>query len=632
MSSTLSTLVAEAVERSAAGDHASAVRAYREAVTLAPDRADLWHNLGVLCAAIGAYDEALAAFERAARLRLDWADPWHARGHVLHARSDDEGARAAFEAALSRDPSHVVARVNLALTLNRLQRYSEALPHWQKARAQAPTDEKIWWLTRNTLLLLRKDEQALDDFLRFEPHASPIARAVPALWAARRMGDAAREARALAATLSFSYAEGYAQLVAQALGLVQYHDVDRASLLALYQAYDRIMQSELASTGDAGPLVPATPRLQRADARVRIGYLSADFRDHVMGQLLAPVLASHDRARFSIRLYSLAPAANEDALTERFRGAADAFVRLADDDDRMAARKIAADDLDVLVDLMSHSAFSRPGIVARKPARVIVTHLGYHGALGLSAVDYKMTDAIADASGNDAFQIERLLPLSTCVMPLRPYRAPVPRTSRAALDIADDAIVCAAFVGVQKLSPRCLALWRAFLDAAPRAVLLFSPQRDDDRVALLRRLAGFDIDRDRIRFIGYDESTRHDRYAVVDLALDTLPYSGGDTTVAALSAGVPVVTRSGTRHAERMSASILIHAGLHGLVGETDARFVELASRLAMDAAFRAEQCAAIRSALCDPARTDPAVYARALESAYSRALDEKHLAPIRTS
>jgi predicted O-linked N-acetylglucosamine transferase (SPINDLY family) len=418
--------------------------------------------------------------------------------------------------------------------------------------------------------------------------------------------------------------------VAEALALAQYHDVSRETLYALYRTYDSIVHAELAAIGDGEPLAARTGRrLPADDRRIRVGYLSADFRRHVMGDILLPVVETHDRRRFSIHLYSLAPAANEDALTDRFRTAADAFVRVADDDDRTAARRIAGDDLDVLVDLMGHSAFSRPGIVARKPARVVATHLGYHGALGLSGVDYKITDATADLPDNGAFQVEALLPLSTCVLPLRAYRAPDARISRTALGIAEDAIVCATFVGVQKLSPRCLSLWRTFLDAAPRALLLFSPQRDDDRAALLRRLAGFDIEIERIRFVAYEESSLHDRYAVVDFALDTLPYTGGDTTVAALAAGIPVVTRAGTRHAERISASILAHAGLPALIADTDGRYVDLAIRLTTDAAFLDEQRTAVRLALSQRARTDPAAYAGALETAYSRALDEKRLRPV---
>jgi len=346
----------------------------------------------------------------------------------------------------------------------------------------------------------------------------------------------------------------------------------------------------------------------------------------VMGEILAPLLGAHDGERFAVHLYSLAPIANEDSLSERFRASSDAFVRLAEDDDAAAARRIASDDLDLLVDLMGHSAFSRPGIVARKPARVIVTHLGYHGSLGLSAVDYKVTDAVADLHENAAFQVEELLPLDTCLLPLRPFRAPLAQISRAELGIEPDAIVCATFVGAQKLSPRCLALWRAILRAVPKAILLFSPQRDDDRTALVRRLSGFSIAADRTCFIAYDRKSLHDRYAVVDLALDSLPYTGGDTTIAALSAGVPVVTRAGVRHAERVSTSILRHAGLADLVAESDQAYVGLAIRLATDDAFRSAQRGRIRAALSDNPLTDPATYTRALENAYIRALAEKQL------
>ena len=626
---TLAALLAEAAERSAAGDHAGSLRAYREAVRIAPRRAELWHNLGALCATQGARDEALAALAEAARLRPDWAEPCQARGHVLHAAGDFAGARDAFMEALDRDPKHLAARVNLALMLNKLQRYSLALPHLFKAREQAPADERIGWLQRSTLLLLRRDEEALADFLRFESAAGTSVRtAIAALWAARRMGDARREARALATALSFPYAPGESNFLAEALALVQYHDIERQPLFDLYRTYDRIVRAELNAEGASAPLAPTTPRRFSGDRRIRVGYLSADFRRHVMGEMLAPFLAAHDRARFDIRLYSLAPAGNEDALTGTLRANADRFVRLADDDDRAAAAKISADDLDVLIDLMGHSAFSRPGIVARKPARVVITHLGYHGALGLSSVDYKMTDAIADPPDSGAFQVEGLLPLSTCVLPLRVFRAPIAQVSRAAIGIAEGAIVCATFVGVQKLSPRCLALWRAFLEAVPQAVLLFSPQRDDDRAALARRLAGFGIAAERTCFIAYEKPSLHDRYAVVDLALDTLPYSGGDTTVAALSAGIPVVARIGARHAERMAASILAHAGLTALIADTDSRYVDLAIRLATDAAFRAGQSAAIRAALTNSPLTEPVAYARALESAYIRALSAKHLLP----
>src|SRR5512145_2084442 len=131
---TLADVLADAAARTAAGDRPGTRDAYRAAVAIAPGRAELWHNLGASCAALDARDEALAAFAEAARLRDDWALPWHARGFLLHARGDLEAARLAFEAALARDPDHLASRVNLAITLQRLQRWSASLPHLERAR------------------------------------------------------------------------------------------------------------------------------------------------------------------------------------------------------------------------------------------------------------------------------------------------------------------------------------------------------------------------------------------------------------------------------------------------------------------------------------------------------------------
>jgi len=272
---------------------------------------------------------------------------------------------------------------------------------------------------------------------------------------------------------------------------------------------------------------------------------------------------------------------------------------------------------------MGHSAFARPGILASKPARRIVTHLGYHGGVGLASVDAKISDPIADLPDGAGALRERLLPLDVFVLPLRAYLAPTMRYPRDTLGIAPDAIVIAAFVPPQKLSPRCLALWGTVLARVPRARLLLSPPRDDDRLALRRRLEGFGIGADRIAFVPYEAVHRHDRYALADFALDTVPYTGGDTTAAALSAGVPVVTRIGRRHAERMSASILTHAGLADLVAPTDEAFVELAWRIATDDAWRDDVRRRVRAALCVPTLTDPAHYAHALERAYARVLSE---------
>jgi predicted O-linked N-acetylglucosamine transferase (SPINDLY family) len=306
----------------------------------------------------------------------------------------------------------------------------------------------------------------------------------------------------------------------------------------------------------------------------------------------------------------------------------DEFVNLSALDDRAAAEAIAADDLDLLVDLMGHSSYARPGILRWKPARVIATLLGYHGAVGLSQVDYKVTDRYADTLANARWQLEAPLPLDVCVLPLRRVAAAAdPGITRAALGVPGDATVFGAFVGAHKLSPRCIGAWSRVLEAVPGSLLAFSPLRDEERMVIERRVTGFGIAAERLVWIPFrrdDDAFNRARYAMVDVALDTMPYTGGDTTAAALDAGVPLVTRVGARHAERMSYSILMSLGLTQTIAQTDDGYVELAVRLALDRTFRDETSAAIRLAMADPAATDPVRYARALEDAYVRALAAK--------
>ncbi len=358
---------------------------------------------------------------------------------------------------------------------------------------------------------------------------------------------------------------------------------------------------------------------------MRIGYLSADFRNHVMGKLLLPVVAAHDRTRFSVRAYALASPENADSVTAQWKAAVDEFVNVAALDDRAAAEAIAADDLDLLIDLMGHSRFSRPGILRFKPARTIVSHLGYHGALGLSQIDYRITDRYADTAATARWQLEAMLPMDACALPLR--RVPAASGTglmRTELGLPENIVVFGAFVGVEKLSLRCAGVWRRILESVPDSVLAFSPIRDEDQRAIGRRLVGLGIPASRLAFVPYrtgDDAYNRARYAVVDVVLDTMPYTGGDTMAAALDAGVPVVTRVGSRPSERMGYSILMHLGLTQTIAQSDDGYVDLALRLARDRAFREEMRAAVAAAMRDPAATDSVRYARALEAAYDHAL-----------
>jgi predicted O-linked N-acetylglucosamine transferase (SPINDLY family) len=614
-------LLARAAAEADSGRVDDAIASYRSLLELQPTLAGVHHNCGVLLFARGDYEDAVKSFEEAAKHRPTWTAPLLAAGQVRYHAGLYADAQDTFERALALDANSVEALGNLGLTLQRRSRWNAALPYLQRVRALAPTDTRAWFALRTSLLLLGRVAEAVEDFLRFEPGAPLSAELVTTgLMFSRFVGDPAYEAKYLPLALEWPYRADQADLAAVTVSRAQYCDLPREALLELYLKYDRVQQ--LARSA----FEPIVVTRRAAAGRMRVGYLSADFRAHVMGRLMREVLDAHDPARVSLYLYSLAPAQNEDALTGEFRAMCERFVNIAEVDDRAAARIIAGDEVDLLVDLMGHSSFSRPGILLWKPAPVVVTHLGYHGCVGLSQVDFKLTDAVADLPDAGSFQIEAPLPLGCCVLPVRrvgTVSGAMPGLTRAELGIADGAIVFGAFVSLLKLSPRCLGLWRDILERVPQAVLAFSPGNVSEEALYRRRVAGFGIDSGRVRFIprAADDAGDRARYRLIDVVLDTMPYTGGDTTAAALEMGVPVVTRAGTRHAERVSFSLLSHLGVTDTVTHSDQDYVATACRLADDAAWRSGLAARIADRFSSSGLTDMRRYAACLEDAYARAL-----------
>jgi predicted O-linked N-acetylglucosamine transferase (SPINDLY family) len=370
---------------------------------------------------------------------------------------------------------------------------------------------------------------------------------------------------------------------------------------------------------------PRPPRAGRRPGKTRIGYVSGDFRNHVMGKMMWHALRHHDRDAFEVLGYTTID--TRDEWTERYETIFDRLTSIAARTDADAADRIAEDDLDVLVDLSTHTKGARPGVLARKPARVQITHVASAGTLGLSAIDYKLTDACADVAFDPEAQVEPLLVTEGCVYPYR-HVAPAAEQlfTRAQAGIPASAIAIGAFVTPLKLSQRCLALWRDVLQRVPDAVLVFSPLQPSLRTVYQRICAAAGIEARRAAFVpqGRDDAENQARYRWIDFVLDPLPDGGVNGTLEALDMEVPVVTLVGRRHAERTSYSILANLGVTDTVATTGGEYVDIAVRLATDRAFASGLRTRIRAALAHSVLTDMPQHARNLEQAYVRALRER--------
>jgi predicted O-linked N-acetylglucosamine transferase (SPINDLY family)/thioredoxin-like negative regulator of GroEL len=599
-----------------------AVACYRNALTDNPDIPEAHYSLGFALQALGRRDDAIAAYRNAVVLKADFAQAHNNLGNIYRSLSRLQEAEECYRKALAADPGLTQAHYNLGLVLRGLNRFAEAEDCFRTACALAPDYAEAWKSLRGVLATQGRTEESLQAFLEIEKHAAPSAYLiVNGLMTARQLGDFERERRYLAQALEWAFQPAEIMELSQLIANIQFFDVPPDRIMALYRRYNELA-GQLHS-----PAVPLLPPKRTKGEKIRIGYLSPDFRAHVMGRLMHEVISRHDTAQFEVYLYSLLPSVLEDEMSARFGELAHKFVRLAPWAEQQSAKMIAEDDLDVLVDLAGHSVYSRPLILAYKPARVQITHLGYHGAIGLEAVDYKMTDQYADKPDNQNYLIEKLLPLEGCVFPFprvapaaeHPYR-------RESFGIAADAVVFGEFVALHKLGPRCLAAWRSILERVPNGVLAFSPSNPNDRDSFLRQTGAAGIAPERVVFIPREGSAalNRARYQLVDIVLDTFPYSGGDTTLAALDMGVPVVALCGERHSERTSYSILMHAGLKETIAFSEAEFVEIACKLAGDPPLCEKNRAAIRESVEHSGVVDLDAYTRNLEKAYRRAMDEK--------
>lgn len=614
------------------GRGAEAEAAFRKAVGFAPGDADNWHNLAGLLDAAGRPAEALAAGRLAVALAPAGARNWLALGNAAHAAQCREEAWRAASAAVRLEPSDPAARNNLANALRELGRPREAVEQYRAALdlrpdfpvaeinlalvlsslrdadgalavlrsllARRPANGEAWRRLGGVLAEAVRPDAAvavLRNAVALDPgdpdaHADLAMAAAMCGWSALSV-DACRRVLRLVP----GHAAALGQLVHQQRLLCDWHDLDglEAQLLrrlregaegvspfdvlscASTLADQQAAAARWAATKARGVVpivrpVPANlpaPAFRPDDRRLRIGYLSADFREHAMGHLMVDALESHDRSRFAVTAYSTG-IDDGSALRRRFERGIERFVDLARHTDADAARAIAADGIDILVDLTGFTTFSRSSILAARPAPLQVNWLGYPGTLGAEYVDYIVADPTVIAPGEEAFFTERVVRLPDCYQPNDRRRAIAEATpTRAACGLPDDGFVFCCFNSAYKLTPALFDGWTRILAAVPGSVLWLYAGNPRVAANLRREGEARGVDPRRLVFAKPLPHAEHlARHRLADLFLDTLPYNAHTTGSDALWAGLPVLTRRGTTFAGRVAASLLRAAGLPELI------------------------------------------------------------------
>jgi len=611
-------LLARAFASHQAGRLAEAERHYREALATDPANAAALHGLGLVALQAGHAGAAADLFSRAAAAAP--ADPallnnW---GIALARLGRPAEARRRFKEALAAAPRFPDALVNLGSTLVETGEIAAAESRLREALAIDPSSVEARCVLGKALLARRRPAEAeatlLEALQRRPGHAV----------AANLRGNALRELGRIAEALA-SYRLAQASRPdhpeAWSNGLVAQNADPTVTAREAFEAH-----REFGRRFEPAQPVPSPGLANRRPGRLRVGYVSADFRAHALAAFIEPVLAHHDRSRFEITAYS--NAAFEDATTARLRGLVEHFVPVAGLTDPQFAARVREDAIDVLVDLSGHTAGNRLLAFARRAAPVQVTWLGYPNTTGLAAMDYRLTDARADPPGAEALHTERLVRLPASAWCYRPWAgspAIAPRRVNPA------SVVFGAMNNPAKLNDAVLAAWASILAALPGSrILLHAPDDAGFQARIVGAFGAAGVDASRLAFFPRLATAAYlARYAEVDIALDPFPCAGATTTFDALWMGVPVVTLAGERPYSRSGASILGALDLEGWVAGSPKAYVALAVRHARDPAALDSLRAGLRERLQGSPLMDGAAQARAVESAFER-LGEAHGLPPR--
>jgi predicted O-linked N-acetylglucosamine transferase (SPINDLY family) len=355
------------------------------------------------------------------------------------------------------------------------------------------------------------------------------------------------------------------------------------------------------------------------DRRLRVGYVSADFRMHSAALAFGPVMLRHDRAAFEVFCYSGTTA--KDHLTETLQRAADAWRETHTLTDADMAQAIRSDRIDLLVDLSGHSFGHRLHVFARKPAPVQITAFGHATGTGLPTMDYLLSDPVTVPAEARPLFAEHVLDLPCPICYWAPYDAPRVSTLPS---LAGQPFTFGSNNRVEKLSDQTLRLWARILRAAPQTRLQLKSARLDlpsIRVAVLRAFSEHAIEPERVVLRGATYIPEHlAALHEVDVALDPTPQNGGITTAETLWMGVPVVALLGETPGGRLSASLLTATGLEDWIAYDENEYVDIAVSALVDRPYLARLRADMRRRLARTPPYDLAAYTKSVESVYRQA------------
>ena len=595
------------------GNNDFAITRYEQALAIKPEFAEAFNNLGISLKEQGRVDNAVTCFEQAFAIKPDYVVAQNNMGITLMENGRTDESINCFEQVLAIKPDYAEAKNNLGIALNILGRSEEAIICYEQALAIKPYFAEAHNNLGSTLNDQGRSNEAItccEQALALRPDYADALNNLGNAYYELGQSENAITCYEQALAIQPNYAQTHSNLL-----LVQNYrtDIDETEL---FFAHQRWSQQHSVPLMDISNVYLNTLDAKR---RLRIGYLSPDFRLHSVAYFIETIFSAHNHEAFEIFAYDLS--IRLDSMSERLYTMTDIWRRIFGMSDEKVAKLIQDDRIDILVDLVGHTARNRMPVFAMKPAPVQVTYLGYPNTSGLATMDYRLTDKWADPPGQtEEFYTEELLRLPNGFLCYQPQPGSPDVDELPAVSVGY--ITFCSFNMYYKVNSDVIQVWAQILRTVPNTrLLLKATQYKDDEVCKKTRhlFQEQGVSSDRLEFVSHIPSyTEHlNLYNRVDIALDTFPYNGTTTSCEALWMGVPVVTLAGESHRSRVGTSILQNIGLGEFIAESPEAYVAKTTELASNLKVLAKLRASLRDKMEHSPLTDAKQFARSLEGAY---------------
>jgi protein O-GlcNAc transferase len=588
-----------ALQLQKSGQLASAESLYKTLLRTAPPSITftIYFNLGLIARAQGNANEAITRYGMALAIVPGSSAALNNLGDLFDSVGRSEDAFECFRKAVEADPNLPEALYNLANAERSRGRFQEAVALYRRALVVNPSYFKALMSLGATLLRQGQAPEAIDAYRRaiaINPRfgeafhnlsiaLSYLGRILEAIDCSQRAVDLGfRQALGTLIKLKHDICD-WSNIRETEQLLLKASEIHESPFLFLLISHNADEQLKCARNWAERYQAPKT-RLRSLDmyqAKISIGYASADFQEHPMSHLMAEVFELHDRSGFEIVAYSLNPD-DGGMMRRRLLKGFDRFVDISQMSYKQASSIIASDGIEILVDLAGYTRGSRTEIFAQRPAPIQVNYLGYPGTMGASFIDYIIADDFVIPEGAEPYYSEKIVRLPNCYLPNDRKKGVARALKRSAYCLPEDAIVFCCFNQVRKICPEIFRAWTEVMRTIEGSVLWLL---DDHALAVenLRKEAEAQgVTRERLIFAPRINMTEHlARYKVADLALDTFPYNSHTTASDALWVGCPLATIAGETFASRVAGSLLNAAGLEGFICRTMEEYVRLLKDLA---------------------------------------------------